>query len=251
MWYEWVGVVAPLALLWWFSSARLRGTTPAFRRLARTLVPFGLVFAAAGVILAIPIRLENYARLQPMRAFHLLYVIFFVLLGGLIGEYGIKRSAWRWLCLFVPLLLSMWLLQKSEFPSSSHVEWPGAEYRENWTAAFLWVRDHTPKDAVFALDPNYMLRHGEDEHGFRAMAERSALADNVKDSGAVSLFPQLAEDWKRQVQAQTGWDHFERRDFDALARAFPVTWILTRRPGPAGLTCPYINGELAVCRMRD
>jgi hypothetical protein len=94
-----------------------------------------------------------------------------------------------------------------------------------------------------------MLLRGEDEHGFRAIAERSALADNIKDSGAVSLFPQLAEDWKRQVQAQTGWDHFQRSDFDGLARAYPVTWIVTRRPGPAGLTCPYINRELAVCRL--
>jgi hypothetical protein len=248
-WYEWFGIAAPLALLWWFSSVRLRGTTPAFGPLARTLVPFGLLFAAAGVVLAIPARLENYTRLQPMRAFHLLYVVFFVLVGGLIGEYALKSSAWRWLCLFVPLVASMWLLQQSEFPSSSHIEWPGAGYRENWTSAFLWVRDHTPKDAVFALDPNYMVRHGEDEHGFRAIAERSAMADNIKDSGAVSLFPQLADDWKQQVEAQSGWEHFQRSDFDGLAKNYHVTWIVTRRPGPAGLTCPYTNGELAVCRM--
>jgi hypothetical protein len=248
-WYEWLGVAAPLALLWWFSSVRPRGTTEAFRPVARTLVPFGLLFAAAGVVLTFPARLENYTRLQPMRAFHLLYVVFFVLLGGLIGEYALKTSAWRWLCLFVPLVASMWLLQQSEFPSSSHIEWPGAGYRENWTSAFLWVRDHTPKDAVFALDPNYMVRHGEDEHGFRAIAERSALADNIKDSGAVSLFPQLAEDWKQQVDAQSGWEHFQRSDFDVLAKHYPVTWIVTRRPGPDGLICPYTNRELAVCRM--
>jgi hypothetical protein len=248
-WYEWLGIAAPLAILWWFSSVRFRGTTLAFGPLARTLVPFGLLFAAAGVLLAIPVRLQNYTRLQPMRAFHLLYVVFFILVGGLIGEYALKRSAWRWLCLFVPLVASMWLLQQSAFPSSSHIEWPGVRYRENWTSAFLWVRDHTPKDAVFALDPNYMMRHGEDEHGFRAIAERSALADNIKDSGAVSLFPQLAEDWKQQVDAQRGWEHFERSDFDGLAKLYPVTWIVTRRPGPAGLACPYTNRELAVCRM--
>jgi hypothetical protein len=248
-WYEWVGIAAPLALLWWFSSVRPRGTTPAFGPLARTLVLFGLLFAAAGVLLAIPVRLENYTRLQPMRAFHLVYVVFFVLVGGLIGEYALKSSAWRWLCLFVPLVVSMWLLQQSEFPSSSHIEWPGAGYRENWTSAFLWVRDHTPKDALFALDPNYMLRHGEDEHGFRAIAERSAMADNIKDSGAVSLFPQLAEDWKQQVEAQSGWEHFQRSDFDGLAKHYHVNWIVTRRPGPAGLTCPYTNQELAVCQV--
>jgi hypothetical protein len=108
---------------------------------------------------------------------------------------------------------------------------------------------HTPRDAVFALNPNYMLIAGEDQHGFRAVAERSALADAVKDSGAVSLFPQLADHWKSQLQAQIGWEKFDRRDFEHLATLYPVTWILTRSPGPAGLTCPYQSEGLSVCRI--
>jgi len=39
-----------------------------------------------------------------------------------------------------------------------------------------------------------MNSQGEDEHGFRALAERSMLADRVKDSGAVTMFPRLADD---------------------------------------------------------
>jgi uncharacterized membrane protein YfhO len=58
-------------------------------------------------MLAIPQRLEVFNRLQPMRSFHLLYVIFFILLGGLIGEYGIKTSVWRWIALLVPLAMVM------------------------------------------------------------------------------------------------------------------------------------------------
>lgn len=248
-WYEWTGVFAPLALLWWWSSAAPRGTTPAFRTLARTLVPFGLMFTAAGVLLALPARLENYTRLQPMRSFHLVYIVFFVLLGGLIGEYALRGVVWRWLALFVPLAASMWLVQRSAFPASPHVEWPGAADPNSWTSAFFWIRDHTPKGATFALDPNYMLRPGEDTHGFRAVAERSVLADEVKDSGVVSLFPQLADRWKSQVQAQTGWEGFRRADFENLAKHYPVTWIVTRRPGPAGLNCPYQNRDLAVCQI--
>jgi hypothetical protein len=113
----------------------------------------------------------------------------------------------------------------------------------------LWIRGNTPKNAVFALDPNYMAAAGDDQHGFRAVAERSALADNVKDSGAVSLFPQLAEEWKSQVLAQTGWAGFDLADFRRLARQYPVTWIVSRQPSPAGLRCPYHNSELAVCRI--
>ena len=249
-WYEWVGVFAPLALLWWVSKVNPRHTLPAFRRLASRLIPFGLLFTAAFLILAIP-ALEGYTRLQPMRSFHLLYVIFFILLGGLIGEYGIKKSAWRWVALFVPLALGMVLVQESAFPASPHVEWPGSNYYSlnYWMPAFLWIRQHTPKDAVFATDPDYMARSGEDAHGFRAGAERSVLADYVKDSGAVSLFPRLATEWQSQVSAQRGLDRFQPADFTRLVKRYPVTWILTERPGPPGLVCPYENRLLAVCRL--
>jgi hypothetical protein len=248
-WYEWIGVFAPLALAWWASSRRLNGTTPVFRSLLRTFLPFGLLFTAAGVVLTSSPRLENFNRLQPMRCFHVIYAIFFVMLGGLIGEYALRSSVWRWLGLFVPLAASMYFLQQSQFPSSVHVEWPGYGYHNTWNSAFFWIRLHTPKEAVFALDPNYMLMAGDDQHGFRAVAERSALADAVKDSGAASLFPQLADHWKSQVQAQNGWENFGLRDFEHLAKLYPVTWILTRSPGPAGLTCPYNDEGLSVCRI--
>jgi len=247
-WYEWIGVFAPLALLWWFSRASLRRTRPAFRLVAGGLVPFGLLFTAAFLTLAVP-ALEGYTRLQPMRSFHLLYVIFFALLGGLVGEYGIKTSVWRWVALFVPLAVGMVLLQQSTFPASQHVEWPGSHNGNPWMSALLWIRQHTPKDAVFATDPNYMTRPGEDAHGFRAVAERSVLADYVKDSGPVSLFPRLAAEWQNQVSAQRGLDRFQPADFQRLVKQYPVTWILTSQPGPPGLVCPYRNTELAVCRL--
>ena len=248
-WYEWVGIFAPLAMLWWFSKASPRHTLPAFRLVAGRLIPFGLAFTAAFLILAIP-ALEGYTRLQPMRSFHLLYVIFFILLGGLIGEYALRKNAWRWAALFVPLALGMVLLQRSVYPTSRHVEWPGASNNGNtWMSAFFWIRQHTPKDALFATDPNYMARPGEDAHGFRAIAERSVLADFVKDSGAVSLFPRLAVEWQNQVAAARGLDRFEPADFQRLLGRYPVTWILTTQPGPPGLVCPYENRELAVCRL--
>ena len=247
-WDEWVGVFAPLALLGWFAAARPRHTLPAFRRLAIAAIPFGLAFTAAALVLAIP-RLESFNRLQPMRSFHLPYTIFFVLLGGLIGEYALRTRVWRWAALFVPLALGMVLLQESAFPASEHVEWPGSGAGNSWISAFLWIRHHTPKDAVFALDPDYLARPGEDSHGFRAVAERSVLADNLKDSGVVSLFPRLADEWERQVAAQRGLDRFQLPELRKLAARYPVTWILTVQPGPAGLECPYRNRDLAVCRM--
>lgn len=248
-WYEWLGVVAPLVLLWCCARLPLRGARPPLAGLLRNLVRFGLLFTAAGLLLASSTRFENYARLQPMRAFHLLYIVMFLVGGALAGEYVLKDRRWRWFALFAPLALGMWLVARDAFPYSPHLEWPGVAPRDEWGSAFLWVRDHTPKDAVFAMDPDYLLLPGEDMHGFRAVAERSALADRLKDSGAVSLFPQLAVDWDQQVRAQSGWDRFSLDDFQKLARSYPVTWIITRRPAAAGLNCPYRNAGLAVCRI--
>ena len=248
-WYEWAGVVAPLAILTWFAIAPLRGTHPPFRELARSLVPFGMLFTLAAIVLSADPRLENYTRLQPMRSLHLLYVILFLLLGGLAGEYLLKQTAWRWLALFIPLGLSMFLLGRSTYSSSAHVEWPGAVTANQWTTAFLWIRHNTPQEAVFALDPYYLSRRGEDMHGFRAVAERSMLADAEKDSGAVSLFPALAGEWKAQVESTQGWEHFRLADFKKLADRYPVTWFVTNLPAPQGLLCPYQNQTVAVCRL--
>ena len=248
-WYEWIGVFAPLALLGWLSTADLRGARPALRPLARTLVAFGLLCTLAGIVLTLSPRLENYTRLQPMRALHLVYVIFFLLLGACVGEYALRRHVWRWLALFAVLAVSGVLLQNSTYPASAHVEWPGAASPNRWCDAFLWIRGNTPKNAVFALDPAYMLLPGEDMHGFRAIAERSMLADAVKDSGAVSLFPGLAAEWKAQVQSAHGWKQFQLPDFERLAGLYPVTWFVTELPAPAGLPCPYRNQAVAVCRL--
>lgn len=248
-WYEWLGVAAPLVLLWWGARVPLRGARPPLAGLLRNLVRFGLLFTAAGLLLVSSRRFENYTRLQPMRAFHLVYIIGFLIAGALAGEYVLKDRPWNWLALFLPLAAGMWLVAWQAFPNSPHLEWPSGAPSGEWNSAFFWVRDHTPKDAVFGIDPSYMFLPGEDMHGFRAVAERSVLADRVKDSGAVSLFPQLAVDWDQQVRAQSGWDRFSLDDFQKLARLYPVTWIVTRRPAAAGLDCPYDSARLAVCRI--
>jgi hypothetical protein len=249
-WYEWVGVLAPLFLLWWFSRVAPAGTLPPFRRLSRTLVLFGLVFTAAGIVLSTSKRFDYALRLQPMRSFHLIYVVFFLLLGGLLGDYLLKDRKWRWCLLFLPLAPAMWTIQAQAYPSSPHIEWPSASYHSGWLSAFIWIRGHTPKDAVFALDPNYMALPEDDQHGFRAVAERSALADNLKDSGPVALFPQLADLWKEQVVAQEGWRNFKLEDFRKLAARYGVGWlVLLRGQVVPGLVCPYQNDAVSVCRF--
>jgi hypothetical protein len=94
-----------------------------------------------------------------------------------------------------------------------------------------------------------MALPGEDFHSFRALAERSELADAVKDAAVATQVPELAPAWLAQTQAVGGWEHFRKADFLRLQREFGVDWIVVRGTGVAGLECPYENQAVAVCRL--
>jgi hypothetical protein len=248
-WYEWLGIVAPLLLLWWFSGIARHRQWSNVERVSRTFVVYGLIYVAVSLAVDLPRGLETLARLQPMRSLHLLYIVMVILMGGFLGDYVLKNQIWRWLLLFVPLAVGMYLAQRSIFPASAQVEWPGASPKNPWAQAFVWIRKNTPVNAVFALDPDYMHIDGEDEIGFRCLAERSRLADRVKDDGVVSMFPQLAEVWWVQVQAQTPWRNFGLEDFSRLKKTYGVDWVVLQQPRGAGLDCTYQNRAVQVCRI--
>lgn len=74
-WSEWLGVVLPLALVWWCArlSRMKRLTRAAF--VYRRLLSFGLFqFVVALVLNTLP--LLRLAALQPMRRMHLFYLLF-------------------------------------------------------------------------------------------------------------------------------------------------------------------------------
>jgi hypothetical protein len=160
----------------------------------------------------------------------------------------LKNRLWRWLVLFVPLSLGMYTAQRALFPGSATVEWPGRTQKNPWAQAFVWTRQNTPIDAVFAMDPNYMHIEGEDEIGFRCLAQRSRLADAVKDNGVVSMFPPLADRWLEEVKAQSPWSQLGIADFARLKRDYGVSWVIVQQPGVIGLDCPYENAGVRVCR---
>ncbi len=248
-WYEWLGIVAPLVLFWWFSRIARKREWRELDGMCRALIIYDLMYFLAALVVDFPLRFESLARLQPLRSLHLLYILMFLFGGGYLGEYLLKNRAWRWLALFVPLSLGMFLAQRSLFPSSAHIEWPGTAPKNEWAQAFLWVRGNTPVDALFALDPLYMELPGEDTIGFRSLAERSRLADAVKDSGAVSMFPPLADPWWTQMQALKDWKDFQEQDLSRLKTQFGVGWVVLQRSGDAHLDCPYQNGAVRVCRV--
>jgi hypothetical protein len=249
-WYELLGIVAPLVLFWWFGRVARRKQWTVIERVSRVFIFYGLIYLVGAVVVDLPARFEALARLQPLRSLHFLYIVMFVMIGGFLGEYVLRDRVWRWLVLFVPLAAGMFLAQRSLFPASAHVEWPGVAPRNPWAQAFVWIRQNTPTDAVFALDPYYMDIAGEDEIGFRCLAERSRLADGVKDNGVVSMFPPLAEEWWAQVQDQTPWKNFRREDFSRLKNKYSVDWVVLQTEGGASLDCAYENGTVRVCHIR-
>ena len=251
-WWEWLGALAPIVILAACARLSLKSTLPAFSRLAKILVGLGLISTVAALLLASNPDFMYLLRLQPMRSFHLIYVAFFILLGGLLGEYLLRTRIWWWIICFGALSTGMFALDVAGYPASPHIERPGMRYQGEWLSSFLWIREHTPKDAIFALDPEYLLKTGVDLHGFRALAERSMLADQEKDSGAASVFPELAEPWKEQSGAQSDWAHVSADRLQNLRAQYGVSWVLLENATVSdGLVCPYRNGELRVCRIVD
>ncbi len=249
-WYHWIGMLAPLAILAWFWKRDFRGTRPAFSALSFAMLPFGLLSIAVAIFLSSSPSLDMFARLQPLRTFHLITLVLVLLLGGVVGELLAKDRPWVPVSLALPLALGMFYVARQTYPNSPQIELPSQTSSNAWVNTLLWVRNNTPRDAVFAVDSRYFMDPEADVHGFRAIAERSALADYFKDGGVVSLFPGLAEEWKQMSNATYGLNHFRVDDFRRLKAEYPaISWTVVHGAAPAGMECPHQQGAYAVCRM--
>lgn len=248
-WYEWLGAVAPLvlfALLWSFASKR--GETLLARCAAATFF-YGIFQQVLAMLLLSPWAPARFMPLQPMRYLQIEYFLLMMLGGAMLGRFLLQKSAWRWALFLFATSAAMFTWQRVELSAVSHLELPGSRPSNPWLQAFAWIRSNTPVDAYFALDPYYLEASGEDFHSFRALAERSQLADAVKDTAVVTQVPELESTWSSQVAAEEDWRNFTIADFERLRRTFGVDWVLVAYPQPPGLGCPWHNQQLAVCRI--
>ena len=249
-WYEWLGLIAPFAVLVFLARIARSRKLANLERVCHAAVVYEFVYFAIALIIAIPQRFEALARLQPLRSLLLVYIFMLMSIGGFVAEYILKDRIWRWIALFLPLCAGMMVAQCHLFPATAHIEWPWAAPKNQWEQAFLWIRQNTPTGARFAIDPFYMEASGEDRIGFRAVAERSRLGDANKDSGAVAMFPPLAEEWWEQFQAQKDWLHFKRADFFRLRERYEVEWTVLQTPQALSFPCPYANQTVTICRVQ-
>jgi len=249
-WYEWLGALGPLLLFWLlWHVARNRGNT-VLARFALAVFVYGVFQQAVAMIMLGTPALVRLTPLQPMRFLHLIYFFLTLIAGSLLGKYLLNTSVWRWAAFLLVVNAGMFYAQRQMYSASAHLEFPGIAPRNPWLQAFAWIRQNTPTGAYFALDPQYMAAPGEDYHSFRALAERSQLADAIKDTAVVTQVPELGPEWAKQVDAQQGWQSFQLADFERLKSEFGVDWVLVSYPHqPAGLACHWHNDSLTVCRV--
>jgi len=248
-WYEWLGALAPLVLfylLWRWME----------RRGERKLARFALAVCVYGVfqqlvamgMLGVP-ALIRLTPLQPMRYLQLVYFFLALIGGALAGQFLLKARVWRWILLFAVVYGSMFAAQRAQFESCAPLEMPWMRPSNAWLQAFDWIRQNTPRNALFAMEPRYMEAPGNNYHSFRALAERSQLADGIKDTAVVTQVPRLGPVWNEQVLAQEGISHFGLRDFELLHQRFGVDWVLLNTPAPAGLVCRWKRDGLTICQI--
>jgi hypothetical protein len=249
-WYEWLGALAPFALFWLLFRYSVKRRDDLLARFALALLLYGAFHQLAAMILQAPAFIR-ITPLQPMRYLHLVYLFLVLIAGCLLGRHILDRRIGLWVVFLVAGNGGMFLAQRLLLPDSDHLEFPGREPANPWLQAFTWIRGNTPKDAYFAVDPNYLSLPGEDYHSFRALAERSQLADAIKDTAVVTQVPELGPAWANQVDAQAGWNRFQFADFARLRAQFGVNWILVSYPPPPRLTCIWHNDRLSVCRLQD
>jgi hypothetical protein len=245
-WYEYPGLLLPLLLLG-IGGVRGRAPWPA-RALAIAVTVMGACALLTSVCFVHRSGSLLLARLQVLRAFQFVYIAGVLLAGGLLARLAQqhKRAV---VALYLLLAGALFAGQRLTYPESNHVEWPGSTPRNQWQQAFLWIRSRTPEDAVFALDNDYIEGPGEDAQGFRATAERSAVADWFKDGGIASNFPQAAIPWWQGSQATDKLNG--AADAQRLSRLQPlgVTWIVLPAQASTRFPCPFANARVRVCRL--
>jgi hypothetical protein len=245
-WFEYPGLGMPLLLLALAAVRKglpqtVRGLATAVTGLGASALLISLCFVHRGGSLWL-------ARLQVLRTFQWVYLVGVLLAGGLLGTY-MQRYRRTVATLYVVIALALFAGQRLTYPASRHVEWPWMRPVNPWQQAFLWIRDHTPNDALFALSNDYIEGNGEDAQGFRATAERSTVADYFKDGGIAGNFPQAAGAWLQGSLATAQLNSATDGERSARLRPLGVTWIVLPARASTGLVCPFSNAAVRVCRL--
>lgn len=248
-WYEWLGAIGPLILFGLLARWAARRGDAALARFSLAVLVYGVFQQSVALIVCGVPALLVLSTLEPMRYLQLVYVFLAAVAGAMLGARVLRGHLPRWAVFLLVANGVMFAAQRQLFAASPHLEWPGRRAANPWLEAFAWIRANTPPEAYFAAGPAYLTEPREDMHSFRALAERSVLADAIKDGSVMSKAPELAPVWRREVQAQAGWEHFQAADFERLRAQFGVDWVVLDQPPPPSFACPWHDAGISVCRI--
>ncbi|MBW4037869.1 MAG: hypothetical protein HIU91_03160 [Acidobacteria bacterium] len=266
-WFELLGILGPIAVLYALLR-RFRARSTTFDIAAATLCRANIAIGCIATLVVLLFAHESsrahlVARMQPLRVFLLLYVVMTLLLGAVLTQLALEararsrstttRAALASAPILILLALSatMFYVQRQTFPASEHLELPWLAHSNPnpWVQAFLWARNNTPPDALFALDTKYVNEDGEDAQTFRPTALRSAVPDFSKDGGEAAITPQLADQWLQGENAQRNLSSEPDTTRYALLHPLGVTWLVLHANANTAFPCPYNNGTIKVCRL--
>jgi len=258
--YELLGIIAPLLIFVALQRRRRIAFSPATTTLCRAAIALGLIATLVALLFAREnIATHFVARLQPLRVFVLLYALMAMLLGVALQQlcFTTRPRAFQLrvmlrsipFCVIIAFAAIMFEAQRSAFPASTHLELPNRPNPNPWTQAFLWSRDHTPRNALFAIDADYITTPGEDAQTFRATAQRSILPDHSKDGGEAAITPSLANAWFLGATAQTNLSALDEPTRDARLLPLGVNWLVLHTSAPTHHPCPYANSVVKVCSL--
>ena len=264
-WFELLGLAGPLAVLGVLLRHFRKHSDP-LNDNAADLCRANIAIGCIAILVCLFFAHENspthlVARMQPLRVFLLTYAIMTLLLGATLIQLALEarqrlsssaaRTALTTLpaVILIALAATMFTVQRNTFPASAHIELPGVTPRNPWSLAFLWARNNTPNDALFALDTKYVNEDGEDAQTFRATALRSALPDFSKDGGEAAITPALADQWQQGAAAQINLSTESDNLRDSRLLPLGVTWMVLHSAASTAHRCPYNNGTVKVCLL--
>jgi len=258
-WYEAMGLVAPLVILAICALGRRSLDQRHRENMARAglsrmaVVSGGIAVMVALLFARLGLATHSVARLQPLRIFQVVYVVMILVVGGVLAEQVLQRSAVRWVVAFSLLAGCMVCVERQTYPESARLELQGVMRRSApkspWEQAFVWISRNTPQRARFALDSHYINLQGEDAQGFRAIAERSVLPDYSKDGGVVANKPALTEEWMQGEAAQAKLNTEDDAARIKALRPLGVDWVVLDRGAETRFRCDYANAVVKVCRL--
>lgn len=251
-WYEWIGIVGPLVILGLTAFTHKSADDNSDRvTLARMCITAGFASVIVSVFFAHPDSARLIvARLQPLRVFQLIYTVMILFVGAHLSLL-VGRKKLKWAATFGILAAIMFYADRQTFPSSPHIELPAEHPNNAWVQAFEWIRTNTPKDALFALDSDYITKPGEDAQSFRAIAERSALPDYSKDGGEAAITPSLTAAWRTGQILQSRLSQRTDQDRITTLERAGVTWVILTKDANTSLSCAYSNRAVKVCRLPE